>query len=93
MVDIDEGNHQQSGNKEKIDQCKEGQSEFHAGDQGKKSGEQLNHRIADRYRGLASTASSLEQDIAEHRNVIIPFDRCVAHRARRGGANNRMAMG
>lgn len=92
MVDINEGNHQQSSDKDKIDQGVYAEPEFHPGDPGKQACEQFNHGVADGYPGPTFAATTAQQDVADHRDVIVPFDRRIAYRARRRGANNGIAL-
>lgn len=81
MIDINEGDHQQCGDKEKVDQGGGAWSELHPCDHGKDAREHFNNGITNGYGGFASTATTAQQDVADHRKVIEPLDGSVAHRA------------
>jgi len=83
MVDINEGNHDESRDKTVINECFQRKAELKKGAECKKTAYHFNQRITERYGSAAMATSSFEPQIAQDGNVIIEFYRPAAVRAYR----------
>ena len=93
MVDINKGYRQKGGDQKEIDQSSEADAETHTGCHGKKTTEQFHQRVTYRYVSVAAAAASAQDDITEHRNVIIPVNGGTAYRTGRCRPDDGLSFG
>ena len=93
MVDIDEGDHQQRGNQDEIDQCRQSVAVLQSAGYGKEAAEHFDNRISDGYARVAAAAPPTQDKVTEQRDIVVPADDGAAGRAGRCRTDNRFPGG
>ena len=93
MIQIDEADYDQSASQDKISKKAEGETKFPKEGQSHPAGKGFYQGITPGDPGSAIAAFSTEEEIADHRDIIIGPNGCPATGAKRSGKNDGKILG